>query len=143
MIVKYNPTYRTYCILGDGECHEGQVWEAAMFASNYKLDNLITIIDYNKYAIMGSSNDVMGIEPFAEKWKSFGFRVTEIDGHNLRQIVDTLSLTNNLYGDGKPKCIIAHTVKGHGISRWEDTHVDFSRGDVISEALKEGRVKYG
>jgi len=143
MIVKYNPAYRIFCILGDGECHEGQIWEAAMFATKYKLDNLITIVDYNKYSIMGSSNEIMTLEPFVEKWKAFGFWVTEIDGHNLRQLVETLSLTNNLYGDGKPKCIIAHTVKGHGISRWEDTHAHFSRGELVVEGLKEGRARYG
>ena len=143
MLVKYNPTYRVYCILGDGECHEGQVWEAAMFAHRYKLDNLVAIVDYNKFSVMGASTEIMPLEPFVEKWKAFGFWVTEIDGHNLRQLVETLSLTNNLYGDGKPKCIIAHTVKGHGISRWEETHAHMPRGELVIEGLKEGREKYG
>jgi len=142
-ISRYNPRYRAYCILGDGECNEGQVWEAAMFAYKYKLDNLIAIIDYNKFSLAGPVSDIMPIEPFMEKWQAFGWWVTEIDGHNLRQIVDTLQLTSNLYGDGKPKCIIAHTVKGHGVSSWEAAHTHLGRGEEISQGVKEGRAKYG
>ena len=142
-ITKYNPQYRVYCILGDGECHEGQVWEAAMFATKYKLDNLIAIVDYNKYCIDGPTTEILPIEPFVDKWKAFGWWVTEVDGHNIRQLVDVLDLTNNLYGDGKPKCIIAHTVKGCGISKWEESHSHHSRGGEVTEGLKEGRIKYG
>jgi len=142
-VPKYNPRYRTYCILGDGECHEGQVWEAAMFATQYRLDNLIAIVDYNKYCVDGPSMDIMPLEPFVDKWKAFGWWVTEIDGHNLRQLVDVLDLTNNLYGDGKPKCIIAHTVKGFGVPVWEETHTHMGLGGVVIQGVKEGRVKYG
>ncbi len=142
-ISRYNPRYRTYCIIGDGECNEGQVWEAAMFAYKYKLDNLIAIIDYNKFSLAGPVSDIMPIEPFMEKWQAFGWWVTEIDGHNLREIVDTLRLTSNLYGDGKPKCIIAHTVKGHGVSSWEAAHTHLGRGEEISQGVTEGRAKYG
>ncbi|MCK4273915.1 MAG: transketolase [Dehalococcoidales bacterium] len=142
-ITRYNPLYRSYCILGDGECHEGQVWEAAMFATKYKLDNLINIVDYNKFSLDGPTNEVMQIEPFVDKWKSFGWWVAEIDGHNLREIVDVLDLASNLYGDGKPKCIIAHTVKGHGISSWEAAHTHIGRGEDISRGVREGRAKYG
>ena len=110
-ISKFNPLYRSYCILGDGECHEGQVWEAAMFAAKYKLDNLINIVDYNKFSLDGPTNEVMLLEPFVEKWKSFGWWVIEIDGHNSRQIVDTLDLVCNLYGDGRPKCISSKTYR--------------------------------
>lgn len=142
-ISRYNPLYRSYCILGDGECHEGQVWEAAMFAAKYKLDNLINIVDYNKFSLDGPTNEVMLLEPFVEKWKSFGWHVVEIDGHNIREIVDTLDLVVNLYGDSKPKCIIAHTVKGYGVSHWEAAHTHIGRGEEISRGVAEGRVKYG
>jgi len=142
-IPKYWPRYRVYCILGDGECHEGQVWEAAMFATRYKLDNLIAIVDYNKYCIDGPSTEIFPLEPFVDKWKSFGWWVTEVDGHDLRQLVEVLDLTNKLYGDGKPKCIIAHTVKGYGISKWESAHSHYSKGEEMIEAIKEGKMKYG
>ena len=142
-LVKYNPTYRAYCILGDGECHEGQVWEAAMFANKYKLDNLIAIVDYNKYSIDGPTAEIMPIEPFTDKWKAFGWWVTEIDGHDLRQLVDALDLTSRLYGDGKPKCIIAHTVKGYGIPKWEAAHLHHGKGEAVTEGLEEGRARYG
>ncbi|MBI4296191.1 MAG: transketolase [Chloroflexi bacterium] len=141
--MKYNPKYRVYCILGDGECHEGQVWEAAMFANKYKLDNLIAIIDYNKFSLDGPTHEIMPVEPFAAKWEAFGWWVKEIDGHDIREIVDTLDLTSKLYGDSKPKCIIAHTVKGYGIPVWEDTHVHIARGEGITRGIKEGRAKYG
>lgn len=142
-LIKYNPTYRTYCILGDGECHEGQVWEAAMFATKYKLDNLIAIVDYNKYCIDGPTSEIMPLEPFIDKWKAFGWWVTEIDGHDVRQLVEVLDLTDKLYGDGKPKCIMAHTVKGYGISKWEEAHSHYSKGEEVIEGVKEGRIKYG
>lgn len=142
-LTKYNPTYRVYCILGDGECHEGQVWEAILFATKYKLDNLIAIVDYNKYCIDGPTTEILPIEPFVEKWKAFGWWVTEIDGHDLRQLVEVLDLTSKLYGDGRPKCIMAHTVKGYGVSKWEEAHSHFSRGEEVIEGVKEGRTRYG
>lgn len=141
-IVRFDPLYRSYCILGDGECHEGMVWEAAMFAAKYKLDNLIAIVDYNKFSLDGPTNEVMNLEPMVDKWKAFGWWVTEIDGHDLRQIVDTLDLASKLYGDYRPKCIIAHTVKGHGIPTWEADHMHLGRGEVIMKGIREGREKY-
>jgi transketolase len=142
-IMSYNPIYRVFCIVGDGECNEGQIWEAAMFAAKYKLDNLICIVDYNKYCIDGPVEQVMPLAPLDEKFKAFGWWVKEISGHNLTEIVDTLDLANDLYGDGKPKCIIAHTVKGHGIPVWEKVHMHYARAEGITIALKEGREKYG
>ena len=141
-IVRFDPAYRSYCILGDGECHEGMVWEAAMFAAKYKLDNLVAIVDYNKFSLDGPTNEIMNLEPFIDKWKAFGWWVTEIDGHDMRQIVDALDLTSRLYGDYRPKCIIAHTVKGHGIPSWESDHMHLGRGEVIMRGIKEGREKY-
>ena len=142
-VMKYNPTYRVYCIVGDGECAEGEIWEAAMFAGKYKLDNLINIVDYNKYSIDGPVEQVMPLAPLDAKFRDFGWWVKEIDGHNLTEIVDTLDLANNLYGDGKPKCIIAHTVKGHGIPLWESTHMHHGKGKGIDMAVTEGREIYG
>ncbi|MFC2021283.1 transketolase [Chloroflexota bacterium] len=139
----YNPKYRVFCIVGDGECNEGQIWEAAMFANKYKLDNLINIVDYNKFSLDGPTEAIMPLAPFAAKWESFGWWVKEIDGHNLREIVDALELANNLYGDGRPKCLIAHTVKGHGIPSWEESHTHLARGEGITLGVKEGREIYG
>jgi transketolase len=141
-VIRFNPTFRTYAILGDGECQEGQTWEAAMFANKYKLDNLIVIVDYNKFSLDGPTNDILPIEPFAQKWQAFGWWVKEIDGHNMREIVDALDLSNRLYGDGKPKCIIAHTVKGYGISGWEAAHMHLGRGEHVMKGVREGREKY-
>jgi transketolase len=142
-IIHYSPLYRCYCILGDGECNEGQVWEAAMCASKYQLDNLIAIIDYNKFSMDGPTKDVMPMEPLALKWEAFGWWVKEIDGHDMREIVSTLDLAKRLVGDGKPKCIIAHTVKGWGIPSWEDIHVHLTRGGVTAKGVEEGRAQYG
>ena len=142
-IMKYNPTYRVFCIVGDGELHEGQNWEAAMFAAKYKLDNLINIVDYNKFCLSGPTEQIMPLGPLDEKFKSFGWWVKEIDGNNLTEVVDTLDLANTLYGDGKPKCIIAHTVKGHGIPVWEKIHSHYSRAEGTTLAIKEGRQIYG
>ena len=142
-IMSFNPLYRVFCIVGDGELHEGQNWEAAMFAGKYKLDNLICIVDYNKYCIDGPTEQIMPLAPLDEKFKAFGWWVKEIDGHNLTELVDTFDLVNNLYGDGKPKCIIAHTVKGYGIPVWENVHMHYARAEGMTIALKEGREKYG
>ena len=142
-IRRHDPLYRTFCIVGDGECQEGEVWEAAMFASKYRLDNLIVIIDYNKFCLDGPTADVMPIEPLADKWRDFGWWVKEINGHDMREIVVTLELTSSLYGDNRPKCIIAHTVKGRGISEWESIHVHLARGSVMSNGISEGRSRYG
>ena len=134
---------RTYCIMGDGEMHEGQVWEAAMFASKFKLDNLIGIVDYNKWSLDGPTNDIMPIEPLVDKWKAFGWTVYEVDGHDMRQVLDVLDLVTKQYGDNKPKLIIAHTVKGRGVSNWEELHMHLGRGDEMMKGVQEGRAKYG
>jgi transketolase len=142
-IVRYNPKFRTYCIMGDGEMHEGQVWEAAMFAAKFKLDNLIGIVDYNKWSLDGPTNDIMPIEPLVDKWKAFGWTVYEIDGHDMRQVLDALDLVTKQYGDNKPKLIIAHTIKGRGVSNWEELHMHLGRGDEMMKGVQEGRAKYG
>lgn len=142
-LTKYNPSYRVYCILGDGECHEGQVWEAAMFATKYKLDNLVAIVDYNKFCIDGPTTEILPVEPFVDKWRAFGWWVTEVDGHDMRQLVEVFDLATKLYGDGKPKCIMAHTVKGYGVTKWEEAHSHYSKGEEVIEGVKEGKIRYG
>jgi transketolase len=107
-------SYKVYTLMGDGEQAEGSVWEGAMAASQYKLDNLVAIIDRNKLQITGSTEDVMSIEPLDEKWKAFGWEVVEVDGNDIEQVVDVL--TNIPKATGKPTIIIAHTIKGKGIS---------------------------
>ena len=141
--IRHDPRFRAYCILGDGECHEGNVWEAAMFASKYKLDNLVAIVDYNKFTVDGPTAEVMPLEPFAQKWEAFGWWVKEIDGHDMRELLGALDLTKRLFGDGRPKCLIAHTVKGYGVPSWEGIHVHLARGAVTEKGLVEGRAQYG
>ncbi len=111
-------SYRVYAMLGDGECEEGQVWEAAMFASHYKLDNLVAIVDYNGLQIDGSVEDVAGLDKLNEKFTAFGFEVYEIDGHDFEQIEDALGKAKTI--KDKPVAIIAKTVKGKGVSYMEN-----------------------
>jgi len=106
--------YRVYVLLGDGECQEGQIWESAMAASHFEADNLIAIVDYNKYQESGPVSREMALEPFAEKWRSFGWHAEEVDGHNIGAIIETLKAVQKV--KGQPSIVIAHTVKGKGIS---------------------------
>jgi transketolase len=105
---------RVYCIMGDGEVAEGQVWEASMFAAAKKIDNLVAIIDYNQLQAMGAVKDRMDSNPIPEKWRSFGWHALEIDGHNVEQIVNALEEAESV--KGKPTAIVAHTVKGKGFT---------------------------
>jgi transketolase len=105
-----------YCLLSDGECNEGSVWEAALFAPTQKLSTLTVIIDYNKWQATGRSQEVTALEPLQQKWSSFGWDTHEIDGHSHVELHDALAAPS---GD-KPKAIIAHTVKGKGVSFMED-----------------------
>lgn len=114
-----NPRARVYCILGDGELNEGNVWEAAMSAAHYHLDNLIAIVDYNKVMAKGFVWDQMGIEPLSEKWEAFGWDVLEIDGHDIEAIADALYKSRWVIPRGRPIVIIARTVKGRGVEMAE------------------------
>jgi len=114
--------YHVYVLLGDGECEEGQVWEAAMSAPHFQLDNLTAIVDHNGIQLDGRCCDIMGIEPLADKWRAFNWHVIEIDGHDIKQILQALKKTREI--KGKPTAIIAHTVKGKGVSFMEN-NVDF------------------
>lgn len=110
--------FKTYVLMGDGEQGEGSIYEAAMSASHYKLDNLVAIIDRNKLQISGKTEDVMSLEPMRERWEAFGWEVIELNGNKLEEIVATFDTMN--YHNGKPKLIISHTIKGHGISFMEN-----------------------
>ncbi len=107
----------TYCLLGDGETQEGQIWEAAMAAAHYKLDNLCAFLDFNLLQIDGPVKEVMNIEPALKKWRAFGWNTVEIDGHDMKQIVDAVKGAKKK--KGKPHMIIAHTIKGKGVSFME------------------------
>ncbi|HOJ27743.1 MAG TPA: transketolase [Spirochaetota bacterium] len=111
-------SYNVFCIIGDGESNEGQIWEAAMFAGHNKLDNLIVICDYNKMQIDGKTDEVVTLEPLADKWRAFNFEVFEMDGHNWDDIYSTINKAISV--KGKPAMIIAHTIKGKGNAEVEN-----------------------
>jgi transketolase len=111
-------TYRVFVVLGDGECNEGSVWEAAMFAPAYNLNQLAIIVDYNKWQATARSNETLCLAPLAAKWQAFGWQTCEIDGHDLGQLTSVLSGVPTQ--SGKPLAVIAHTVKGRGVSFMED-----------------------
>jgi transketolase len=106
--------YRVYVVMGDGECEEGQVWEAAMAAAHYKADHLIAIVDHNKYQQTGPIQREMALAPFAEKWRSFGWHVEEVDGHDIEALIATFEIVQSV--TGQPSVVIAHTIKGKGVS---------------------------
>ena len=110
--------YRVYCLLGDGEIEEGQIWEAAMTANKYKLDNLCVILDYNNLQIDGTIEEVKGLDNIEGKWKSFGFNTITVDGHNIEQLIDSFETAKMT--KGKPTIIIAKTTKGKGVSFMEN-----------------------
>jgi transketolase len=107
---------RVFVLLGDGECQEGQVWEAAMAAGHHKPDNLIAIIDYNKFQLDGAISDILEISPLASKWESFDWQVREIDGHDIGDVMDGLDWALSC---DRPACLVAHTIKGKGVSFME------------------------
>ena len=112
---RWNRKGRIYTILGDGECNEGSVWEGIMFASHHSLDNLTAIVDYNKIQSFGRTNEVINQEPIADRWKAFGWDVIEVDGHNFTNLINAFEKPHSF-----PKVIIAHTIKGKGVSFMED-----------------------
>lgn len=131
-------SYRVFTLLSDGECDEGSNWEAVLFAPHHKLDNLTVIIDYNKIQSLGTVKEVLDLEPFAEKWRAFGWSVSEIDGHNLEEI--RKALTDLPKKPGKPTCVIAHTVKGKGVSFMEEKllwHYRCPNREEMVDALME------
>lgn len=137
--------FKTWLLLGDGECDEGSVWEAAMATSNYKVCDLITVVDRNKAMIDGLTEDVMKLEPFADKWRAFGFDVIEVDGHHLAKLSDAMEKA--LAAKDKPVCIILDTVKGEGISfmagdyKWHYGAMDDEKYAKATADLKEYEAK--
>lgn len=132
--------YRVYVILGDGECNEGSVWEAAMTASHYHLDNLIVIIDRNMVSLDGFTEEIMSLEPLSERWRSFGWHVAEMDGHNFKQIIEIIEETKQIRN--QPSVIIAHTIKGKGISFMEGKH-EYHYAYLAGEELELARNELG
>ncbi|RLG14088.1 transketolase [Candidatus Pacearchaeota archaeon] len=136
LAAKYdNDKYRIFVLLSDGECEEGSVWETAMFAAHNKLDNLVAIVDYNKLQALGRTEEIIGLEPLKDKWVSFGWSVKEIDGHDFSEIEKTLSKVP--FVKNKPSVVIAHTIKGKGISFMED-QVAWHYKSPNEEQFKEG-----
>lgn len=131
---------RVYCMMGDGEQQEGQIWEAAMEAGHYKLDHLIGIIDKNRLQIDGWVKDVMNVDPLPDKYKSFGWEVIEIDGHNMGEIVQALDRAGS--SSGKPVVIIAHTVKGKGVDFMEEVAGWHGKAPSVDE-MKKGLIQLG
>lgn len=130
--------YRVFALLSDGECQEGTVWEAAMFASHHKLDNLIAIIDHNKLQSLGQIDNIVSLKPFADKWESFGWGVREVNGHNISEIIDALEGVP--FSKNRPSILIAHTTKGKGISFMENApiwHYRMPNEDELKIVLDE------
>jgi len=130
--------YRIYCLMGDGEIQEGNIWEAAMAAAHYKCDNICGILDYNRFQIDGKTADVMNLEPIVDKWQAFGWNTIEIDGHNMKEILQAYEMAKTV--KNKPTIIIGRTIKGKGVSFMENV-VDFHGRSPTKEeeakALKE------
>ncbi len=130
--------YRVYCILGDGEIEEGQIWEAAMASNKYKLDNLCVIVDNNNLQIDGTIEEVMSSYPIDEKFRSFGFEIIKIDGHNIEEIIKAFEVAENV--KEKPTCIIAKTIKGKGVSYMENQvgwHGKAPNEEQYNQAIEE------
>ncbi|MBF0117963.1 MAG: transketolase [Desulfobacterales bacterium] len=128
--------WKTYCILGDGECNEGSIWEAAMAASHFKLTNMITFVDRNKLMIDGPTEEVMGLEPFSDKWKAFGWIVKEAQGHDFKSLSEAIEFAQN--ETKAPVVIIANTIKGKGIDFMEN-QVKWHYGGLNSDLIEKAK----
>jgi transketolase len=129
---------RVVCLMSDGECDEGSIWEAAMFASHHKINNLVAIIDYNKIQSLDTIAATLTLEPFEDKWKSFGWNVAQVDGHNHEELEKAISEENNK--TSQPLVVIAHTTKGKGISFMEDSvlwHYRSPQNEEFEKAISE------
>jgi len=130
--------FHTFVMLGDGELHEGSNWEAAMAAAHYRLANLTAIVDHNKISQSGRVAEIISVDPLADKWRAFGWEVREIDGHDMREVVDALGALP--FHPDRPSALIAHTVKGKGVSFAENTYLWHSNNvndEVLARALAE------
>ena len=131
-------SYNVIALMSDGECNEGSIWEAAMLAASQKVERLVAIIDFNKWQATGRSEEVLALNPLADKWRAFGWDAHEVDGHDMKALVDLLSKVPN--GSGKPIAIVAHTVKGKGVSFMEDDnnwHYRIPTAEEVVLAKKE------
>jgi transketolase len=130
--------HRVYVLMSDGECEEGSVWEAALFAAANKLDRVAAVVDYNKWQATGRSDETMALNPLRQKWEAFGWSATEVDGHDVEALARVLR--NVPDGSGKPVAVVAHTVKGKGVSFMEDDnnwHYRSPNAEELERALKE------
>jgi transketolase len=132
--------HRVFVVLGDGECQEGSVWEAAMSAAHFGLDNLVAVVDRNGFQEDGPTEEIMRLEPFADKWRSFGWHVVEVDGHDVDELSEALHRVPP--APGKPTCVIARTVKGHGLSFASNTHL-WHYGKLTPEQYSQARAELG
>lgn len=131
-------SHRVFVLLSDGECDEGSNWEAVLFAAHHGLDNLVAIVDYNKIQSLAPVAETLNLEPFADKWRSFGWEVAEVDGHDHDALCESLAALP--LQPGQPTCLIAHTTKGKGVSFMENTvlwHYRTARGEEFDRALRE------
>lgn len=134
--------FHTFVMMSDGEMNEGQTWEAAAFAAHHRLDHLVLIVDNNKFQLSDSTEKILDMEPLSDKWKSFHWNVQEIDGHNMNEVVTALEQVKNV--KNKPAVIIAHTIKGKGVSFMENNnhfHGVAPTKDELERALKELNLK--
>ncbi len=140
-------SFYTYCIVGDGELNEGSNWESAMIAAHYKIDNLLLFVDRNHHMIDGPVEEIMGIDPLADKWKAFGWEVLEIDGHNLKEIAEAIEKAKEI--QGKPVVVIATTIKGKGVdfmedqTKWHYGAIDSALRDQAHESIDKMYVELG
>ena len=131
-------SYRVFVTLSDGECNEGSVWEAAMMTSSLGLDNIVIVVDYNKWQATGRSNEVLALSPLRQKWEAFGWHTREVDGNHLSELIEALATVPD--GSGKPIAIIANTIKGKGVSFMEDDnnwHYRSPSADEVRRAKEE------
>jgi len=129
---------RVFCLMSDGECDEGSVWDAAMFASHHKINNLVAIIDYNKIQSLEKVSSTLSLEPFKDKWESFGWCVIEVDGHNHDELKSAIAITT--HKKNSPLLVLAHTTKGKGVSFMENTvlwHYRSPQNEEFSKAMSE------
>lgn len=133
-------SWKTYCVIGDGEAYEGSIWESAMFAGHNKLSNLVVFLDRNRLCVTDFNEKLLTQEPFDDKWRSFGWHVNRIDGHDISKIIESVHVAENNNPEGKPVCIICDTIKGHGVDFMENAlfmHGWTPKGEKAHRALAQ------
>jgi len=135
---------RVYALLGDGECMEGQIWESMGLAAQHKLDNLITIVDFNKYVISNTTSNVINLEPFDERWRYFGWHVQRVDGHDIEALISALDVAKDIStAPGMPRVVICDTIKGKGISFMEKDAINWHAGHLDDALYKKCMEELG